>query len=674
MIRRSMLFSALLAAGLLGAASYASAADIKIDNQDVGTGQGLDDPTPATPVGGNPGVTRGEQARIVFQFAADIWGAVLQSDVPVTVSASFAKLSCDATSGVLGSAGTTNIFAFSAPAPTGAVADTWYHSALFDALAGEEASPGDADIRARFNGALGSTGCLEGSNWYFGLDGKQPAGSIDFLNVVLHEMAHGLGFSGFGSLTTGEPLAGNDGVGRQDIYSTFVYDDTQQMSWYAMTPAQRVTSALNDGNLVFTGANVKQEAPLALGDVTWLRITAPTGAAGDYPFSQSGSPIPATPANFSGSIVAAISPPLPPGTSNLEGCNAFTNAADVAGHLVLVDRGTCSFDIKATNAIAAGATGVIIANNAAGTIVPAITVDIPVVSVTQADGNKLRANLSGLTGGLALGATMAGADAAGNVQLYAPTVLAQGSSFSHYDTRLTPNAIMEYAINADLAGQIDLDLTPALFKDEGWQLNETSQLLLTCDTGIPTWIPGGVVIGANVLANAKIIAGASATVADYRTAVHNYAAGLASDGLIDSTQATSLDVCLADAETQKQYDAWGTPDDGGPGDGGSAIALTNGVAMGGQSGTAGGEKLYQLEVPAGAIGLSLRTFGGAGDVSVFVKVGAEPTATDNDFKSVHTGNSESVNVPRPVAGTYFIKVVGVKAFSGVSVQGRFTQR
>src|SRR3546814_10503434 len=67
----------------------------------------------------------------------------------------------------------------------------------------------------------------------FGLDGKQAPGQIDFLNVVLHEIGHGLGFSGFGSLTTGAPLAGNDGVARADIYSTFVYDNTQNKSWYA---------------------------------------------------------------------------------------------------------------------------------------------------------------------------------------------------------------------------------------------------------------------------------------------------------------------------------------------------------------------------------------------------------------------------------------------------------
>ncbi|MET0505731.1 MAG: serine protease, partial [Luteibacter sp.] len=266
MIRRSLLFTALAAAGLFTAVSV-EAAEIKIINQDVGTGKGLDDPTPVAPVGGNPGTTYGKQALNVYQFAADIWGAVLVSDVTITNGATFEPLSCDATSGVLGSSGTNSIFYFddTSTLPAGAVRNTWYHSALFDALTHEDGAPGVDDIQSQFNGALGTPGCLEGSKWYFGLDGKTPAGSINFLNVVLHEMAHGLGFSGFNSLTTGLGYPGDDGVNRPDIYSTFVFNDTQMKKWYDLTPAQRVTAALDDGKLVFTGATVKSEAPLALG-------------------------------------------------------------------------------------------------------------------------------------------------------------------------------------------------------------------------------------------------------------------------------------------------------------------------------------------------------------------------------------------------------------------------
>jgi hypothetical protein len=670
MNRRHMIFSALLAAGLVAGAGAASAADIRIVNQDVGTKKGLDDPTPVTPVGGNPGKTRGEQALIVFRFAADLWGAVLKSDVPIINNATFKDLSCTATSGVLGSSGTTSIYSFDNPPPAGALTGVWYHSALTDALAGEDAGQGKADIQSQFNGKMGSPGCLEGSSWYFGLDGKTPANQTNFLNVVLHEMAHGLGFSGFNNLATGKQLAGDDGVGRPDIYSTFVFDNTQNKKFYDLSENERIASALNDNNLVFTGAHVTAQAPLALQRTPVVRITAPAAAAGNYEFSQAAFGPAATATNYAGLIVQAVS-----GANLNDGCAALTNAADVSGHIALIDRGTCDFATKALNAQAAGATGVLLANNQGGVLTPGGTpaqpVTIPVGLISQLDGNTLKANLAGLTSnGVGAGDGLAGADAGGRVKLYAPTTLAQGSSFSHYDTRLTPNALMEYAITTTLVGQIDVDLTPALFQDIGWKLNDTTQKLLTCDSGVPTWVPGGVIIGANVLGNAKIAAGSAANFADYRTAMLAYSADLAASGNITQAQASSLNACLSDAELQKQYAAWGsgggTPTDPTP------VTLANGVTVSGQSGAADGVLVYKLDVPARARALNLRTFGGSGDVSLYVKVGAVPTATDNAYQSVRAGNSESVVVARPAAGTYYLKVVGVKAFAGVSVQGSYT--
>jgi hypothetical protein len=46
-------------------------------------GTGFNDTTPATPVGGNTGTTVGQQRLIVFQAAADAWGRVLESSVPI---------------------------------------------------------------------------------------------------------------------------------------------------------------------------------------------------------------------------------------------------------------------------------------------------------------------------------------------------------------------------------------------------------------------------------------------------------------------------------------------------------------------------------------------------------------------------------------------------------------
>ena len=83
----------------------ASAAQLVLLNGDAGTGLGLDDPTAAAPVGLNPGTTVGQQRQIVYRFAMDLWGAVLKSDVPIKVGASFQRLNCTATGATLGSAG-----------------------------------------------------------------------------------------------------------------------------------------------------------------------------------------------------------------------------------------------------------------------------------------------------------------------------------------------------------------------------------------------------------------------------------------------------------------------------------------------------------------------------------------------------------------------------------------
>jgi len=667
MIACKPLFKALLATGLLGLASAAASADIRIVNLDAGTGKGLDDPTPVAPIGGNPGVTRGEQARIAFDYAASLWSAVLKSGVPVDINASFQKLACTATGGTLGSSRALSITAFSATnLPAGAKADTWYHIALANTLVGEDTSPNTADVQMQFNGAMGTPGCLEGMQWYFGLDGNTPAGQSNFLNVMLHEMAHGLGFSAFNNLVTGKPLLGNDGVARPDIYSSYVYDNGKGAKWYDMTDAERVTSALNDGHLVFTGPKVKADAPLALGTRAALMVSAPQAVAGEYLYGQAQFGPAASVANFNGTVVRAVT------GANAEGCAAFDNAADVSGHLAMVDRGTCGFAVKARNAEAAGATGLIIANNQAGNdlITPVgdggAPINIPVIAISQNSGIALKANLAGLA--IAMSTVPAGMDAAGNVQIYAPKTLAQGSSFSHFDTRLSPNALMEYAESPDLKGHIDVDLTPSLFIDEGWRVNGGSQLLRTCDTGVPAWVPGGVIVGANISAEAKKLAKAAATVGDYAAAIRAHAAKLATDGLLTAPQATSLNACLSDAEVARQYDNWRAGGTGAPGGG----DMANGQTLTGQAGVTGSERIYTLVVPANARTLNIRTFGGSGDVSLYVKAGGEPTATSNDYRSVHVGNSETVVAARPAAGTYFIKVTGDKAYAGVSVQATYS--
>lgn len=81
--------------------------------------------------------------------------------------------------------------------------------------------------------------------------------------------------------------------------------------------------------------------------------------------------------------------------SAITGCDAADFAGFPAGDIALISRGACSFAIKATNAHNAGASGVIIYNNAPGTLNGTLgngfTLDIPVTSVTLAVGQELAA-------------------------------------------------------------------------------------------------------------------------------------------------------------------------------------------------------------------------------------------------------------------------------------------
>ena len=74
------------------------------------------------------------------------------------------------------------------------------------------------------------------------------------------------------------------------------------------------------------------------------------------------------------------------------GCNALVNAAQLAGKIAVVYRGSCEFGVKALNAQNAGAVAVVIINNAAGAPVgmgagaQGANVTIPVVMITQDAG------------------------------------------------------------------------------------------------------------------------------------------------------------------------------------------------------------------------------------------------------------------------------------------------
>jgi hypothetical protein len=470
-IKKTLAVGACALALVSVSASSQAAAIIVIQNNNA-AGVGFNDPTPAAPVGGNTGTTLGEQRLNAFQAAANIWGATLDSTSPIVIAATFEPLACTATGATLGSAGAISVFR---DFPGAAFPGTWYSVALASKLVGADIDAAGADIRARFNANLGNPGCLTGTSFYLGLDNNHGT-NIDLVAVLLHEFGHGLGFQTFTSGTTGAPLSGFPSV-----YDHFLLDNTQNLRWSEMTNAQRQASALNSRQVAWTGSNVTANVPTVLTSYTpRMTLSAPASVAGTYAVGSASFGPPLSGSGITGEIMPVVD--NSPEGAACTPLNA-TNRTAVNGKFALIDRGVCALVIKVKNAQDAGATGVIIADNVAGTPAPGMsgtdpTITIPSVRITLADGNALKAALrfrSRTSSGVfaTLGVDMnvrAGTDGAGRALMFTPSPFQSGSSVSHWDTIATPNQLMEPSINADLTHEVipPYDLTFKLLQDEGW--------------------------------------------------------------------------------------------------------------------------------------------------------------------------------------------------------------
>jgi hypothetical protein len=249
MHRATLLFLAalFLAAGPLAAHEARAAASLTVINYDPAD-QGFNDTTPAAPVGGNSGTTLGAQRLIAFQHAANLWAPLITSPVTIRIGANFSSLSCDATSAVLGAAGPTTAHRDFAGAQ---LMQTWYVQALANSLFGGDLDNTEDDIAAEFNRDIGTPGCLQSSGWYYGLDGNPPAGKIDFVSVLLHELGHGLGFLSLVNLSTGAKFANLN-----DAYMVHLEDHSTGKSFPQMTNTERFNASRKPGSLHWTGANV----------------------------------------------------------------------------------------------------------------------------------------------------------------------------------------------------------------------------------------------------------------------------------------------------------------------------------------------------------------------------------------------------------------------------------
>ena len=144
-------------------------------------------------------------ARTAFNYAASIWESLIESDVPMEIAACWTSF---ADPYILGASGTIDFYRNFPGAPQ---PNTDYPVSLTNALTGLDANDTDSlDTDGDGHDADPETYILYNRNtdWYYGTDGNVPSGKWDFTSVVLHEIAHSLGFAG--SMDRGENCGGDD--------------------------------------------------------------------------------------------------------------------------------------------------------------------------------------------------------------------------------------------------------------------------------------------------------------------------------------------------------------------------------------------------------------------------------------------------------------------------------
>ena len=364
-----------------------------IDGDDPGTG--FTDPRPFAGAPGNDATALGAARQNLIAGVLDGWANTLKSNVDIDVLVTWQPLTCTEGGGAaLAGAAAGQIFRSDSgvlPEP-----DTWYHSALAEAFSGanesgDPAADGVADIFMTINSDIDEACLGEGTRFYYGLDGEEPANLLDLAPTVLHELGHGLGFSNFTNEATGASIDDTPG-----IFDHFTLDETLGRTWVRMSDAERAESATNEKNLVWSGPTAQAGAGSLLAPGTPV-LENPDGDALLVSPASFGAEI--SDVGVTGALACAFDSSAVDSEHDLpsirDACQTIENSADVAGKLALVDRGNCSFVTKVSNLQAAGAIAALIANRSDAGLRPggtddSMSITIPVAGLSASQGDFLR--------------------------------------------------------------------------------------------------------------------------------------------------------------------------------------------------------------------------------------------------------------------------------------------
>lgn len=137
---------------------------------------------------------------------------------------------------------------------------TAYPYALFEAIPGNTDINGqDDDIRIQLSKCV---------PYYYGITGTDPSDRVDFIQLVIHEIMHGIGFlttiegdGAFppktlmvsGTVCGGMPFSGNVNIVSRSVYDEQLYSEAEDASFPDITRAQREAAMTSETGLLWEG-------------------------------------------------------------------------------------------------------------------------------------------------------------------------------------------------------------------------------------------------------------------------------------------------------------------------------------------------------------------------------------------------------------------------------------
>lgn len=187
----------------------------------------------------------GDDRQAIVRQATQVWADRLVINAPLVIEIDFASLTCSNSGAVLGSARPYTYRAGFGGAPR---ADTWYPSALANQFAGRDINPEAPEILININGDI-DQGCFNDYRWRYDLDAPGPQ-EFALYQTLVHEIAHGLGYSTVLNLADGSVPGGSSNAITGDHYMRHISQNDQSL--VAMSADQRRYAVTSDA-LVWHG-------------------------------------------------------------------------------------------------------------------------------------------------------------------------------------------------------------------------------------------------------------------------------------------------------------------------------------------------------------------------------------------------------------------------------------